>query len=719
MLLALNVNAQRLISYVDPFIGTGGHGHTFPGATVPFGMVQLSPDNGRSAWDWCSGYFYADSVIAGFSHMHLSGTGIGDWEDISVMPENRIITDTADLGRTTFSHRNEKASPGFYEVKMDNGITAKLSATEHCGFHDYSYPASVSPVIKLDLGYHEDWDRPTSTYIKQLNDSTLAGYRYSTGWAQTQRVYFVLRSSVPFKKLYLTAEGKPVTADEAKGVMVIGQLLFKEKTNKNIKLKVALSTVSTAKALIALNEIKGWDINRVKAAAEAKWEHELSKMQIKTNDLRLKRIFYTGLYHTCIAPSLYSDADGQYQNAKGEVHQMPAGQQRYTTYSLWDTFRALDPLYTVIQTERYTGIINSMLAFYKENGLLPVWDLSSNETNCMTGYHAVPVIADAVLKGIKGIDVQLAYKAMKASATQNGRGVPTYRQYGFEPYDKYGASVTVTLEYAYDDWCIAQVAKKLGNNADYQSFMKRSASWMNVFDPISGFMRAKNSDGSWVKPFDPFYSEHNPDRAMFMEGDAWQYTFFVPQDVDGLIRSYGGRENFVKKLDSLFAVTSQMHGEDQSPDISGMIGQYAHGNEPSHHVAYLYDYAGEPWKTQSRVRMVIDSLYHDQPDGYAGNEDCGQMSAWVIWSISGLYPVNPASGKYMFGSPAANEVTIKTAAGKFTIKADNNSSSNVYIQSVKLNGKPYYKNYITHADMLRGGTLEMVMGAHPAKYFKD
>jgi len=291
MLLALNAHAQRLISYVDPFIGTGGHGHTFPGATVPFGMVQLSPDNGRSAWDWCSGYFYADSVIAGFSHMHLSGTGIGDWEDISVMPENRVITDTADLGRTTFSHRNEKASPGFYEVKMNNGITAKLSAAEHCGFHDYTYPASVSPVIKLDLGYHEDWDRPTSTYIKQLNDSTLAGYRYSTGWAQTQRVYFVLRSSVPFKKLYLTVDGKPVSADEVKGVMVVGQLLFKEKTNNNIKLKVALSTVSSAKALIALNEIQGWDINRVKAAAEAKWEHELSKMQIKTNDLRLKRIF--------------------------------------------------------------------------------------------------------------------------------------------------------------------------------------------------------------------------------------------------------------------------------------------------------------------------------------------------------------------------------------------------------------------------------------------
>lgn len=717
LLFGLNANAQRLITYVDPFIGTGGHGHTFPGATVPFGMVQLSPDNGRGGWDWTSGYYYADSVITGFSHMHLSGTGIGDWQDISVMPENKLIADTADHGRTTFSHRDEKANPGFYQVKMDNGITAKLSATEHCGFHEYTFPAQISPVIKVDLGYHQNWDSPTSTYIKQLNDSTLAGYRYSTGWAQTQRVYFVLRSNVPFKKLYLTVNGKPVSAEEAKGMMVVGQLLFKEKSGNRIKLKVALSTVSTDKALIALSEIKGWDIAQVKARAEAKWEHELSKMQIKTNDLRLKRIFYTGLYHTCIAPSLYSDADGQYQTAQGEIHQMPAGEQRYTTYSLWDTFRALNPLYTIIQTERYTGILNSMLAFYKENGLLPVWDLSANETNCMTGYHAVPVLADAILKDIKGIDVQLAYKAMRASAMQNVRGGPAYRQYGYVPYDKYGASVTVTLEYSYDDWCIAQVAKKLGYKDDYQYFMKRSEGWKNVFDPALGFVRAKNADGTWVKPFDPFYSEHNPDKAMFMEGDSWQYSFFVPQDVEGLIKNYGGNQNFVNKLDSLFSVTSQMHGEDQSPDISGMIGQYAHGNEPSHHVAYLYDYAGMPWKTQSRVRMIIDTMYHDKPDGYAGNEDCGQMSAWAIWSIAGLYPVNPASGRYMFGSPAADELVIKTARGKFAIKTKNNSHKNVYVQSITLNGRPYNKNYITHADIIRGGILEMTMGPQPGKPF--
>jgi predicted alpha-1,2-mannosidase len=713
-LLKITAQAQhKLITYVDPFIGTGGHGHTFPGATVPFGMVQLSPDNGRTGWDWCGGYYYGDSVITGFSHMHLSGTGIGDWCDISVMPENKLITDTADHGQTTFSHANEQASPGYYRVKMDNGIEAKLSATEHCGFHEYSFPAKVAPVIKLNLGYHQNWDKPTETYLKKLNDSTIIGYRYSTGWAQVQRVYFALRTSKSFGKMYLTANGSPLSANEARAEAVIGQLLFSSAKNNKIELKVALSTVNAEKALMALNEIKGWNINNVKHDAETKWEHELSKIQIKTNNIHLKRIFYTGLYHTCIAPSQYSDADGTYQNAKGEIHQMPLGQQRYTAYSLWDTFRALDPLYTVIQTERHTSIINSMLAFYKENGLLPVWDLSTNETNCMTGYHAVPVLADAILKGIKGINIPLAYQAMKASAMENIRGCNYYRQYGYIPQDKYGASVTNTLEYAYDDWCIAQVAKKIGNTNDYSYFMKRSASWKEVFDPISGFMRAKNSNGTWVTPFDPFYSEHNPDKAMFMEGDAWQYSFFVPQDVDGLMASYGGKERFVRRLDSLFSVTSVMHGEDQSPDISGMIGQYAHGNEPSHHVAYLYDYAGMPWKTQSRVRMIIDSLYHDQPDGYAGNEDCGQMSAWAIWSIAGLYPVNPASGRYMFGSPAADEISIKTAKGIFTIKAKNNSSKNVYVQAITLNGKPYTKDYLTHADLLKGGTLAFIMGPKP------
>jgi predicted alpha-1,2-mannosidase len=704
---------NKLIRYVDPFIGTGGHGHTFPGATVPFGMIQLSPDNGREGWDWCGGYNYSDSLITGFSHTHLSGTGIGDWYDISVMPQNKLVTDTANHGRAKFKHQNEKASPGFYQVKMDNGITARLTTTERCGLHDYTFAAGVAPVVKVDLGFRINWDKPTETYIRQVNDSTIVGYRYSTGWAKVQRIYFALRTSVPFKQLYLKADGANVNDKQAKARSVVGQLLFAANSNNRVMLKVALSSVSTDKATDALNEINGWRFDAVKQQAESKWEHELSKVQIETQDVKLKRVFYSALYHTCIAPSLYSDKDGSYQNVKGEVHQMPAGQQRYTVYSLWDTFRALNPLFTLTQTEKYSGMLNTMMKFYQENGLLPIWDLSTDETNCMTGYHAVPVLADAVLKGTGNLNAQQVYQAMKKSAMQNIRGTNFYRQYGYLPQDKMGSSVTITLEYAYDDWCIAQVAKKLGYAKDYTEFMKRAASWQQLFDTRIGFARAKNANGTWVVPFDPYYSEHDADKAMFTEGNSWQHTFFVPQDVKGLAMKYGSYQNFAKKLDSLFSVSSKMTGENQSPDVSGLIGQYAHGNEPSHHIAYLYDYAGMPWKTQERVRMIVDSMYHDRPNGYAGNEDCGQMSAWAVWSISGLYPVNPASGKYMFGSPSANQVTITTGNKKFVINAAHNSKENVYIQSVKLNGKPYHKAYVLHQDVVKGGTLDFVMGPKP------
>ncbi|MBS7563732.1 GH92 family glycosyl hydrolase [Mucilaginibacter sp. Bleaf8] len=719
LISAVHVNAQKkLTQYVDPFIGTGGHGHTFPGATVPFGMVQLSPDNGRGGWDWCGGYYYGDSTITGFSHTHLSGTGIGDWYDISVMPQNELNTDTTDHGKTTFKHSSEKASPGYYHVQMDNGITADLTTTERCGLHAYTFPAKVAPVVKINLGFHINWDKPTETYLKQLNDSTLVGYRYSTGWAGIQRVYFAVRSSVPFKQLYLKADRQAVNGAEAKAASVVGQLQFTSATQNKVMLKVALSSVNTDKALLALNEIKSWNFNGVKQQAEAKWERELAKVQITTQNVHLKRVFYTALYHTCVAPALYSDQDGSYQNAKGEVHQMPAGMQRYTEYSLWDTFRALNPLLTITQPEKYSGMLNTMLAFYRENGLLPVWDLSTYETNCMTGYHAVPVLADAILKGIGNVNAQEAYQAMKKSAMQDIRGTNFYRQYGYIPQDKFGSSVTITFEYAYDDWCIAQVAQKLGYKDDYAYFMKRSASWAQLFDSRIGFARAKNANGSWVTPFDPYFSEHDPDKAMFTEGNSWQHTFFVPQDVKGLAMKYGSNTRFVQKLDSLFSVSSKMTGANQSPDVSGLIGQYAHGNEPSHHIAYLYNYAGMPWKSQERVRMIVDSMYHDRPDGYAGNEDCGQMSAWGVWSIAGLYPVNPASGKYVFGSPSADEVIITTSKGKFTIKANSNSKKNVYIQSVKLNGKPYHKAYITHQDVLSGGRLEFVMGPRPNKAYQ-
>ncbi|MEH6306998.1 GH92 family glycosyl hydrolase [Olivibacter sp. CPCC 100613] len=718
--LLAGAQERKLVDYVDPFIGTGGHGHTFPGATVPFGMVQLSPDNGQAGWDWCSGYHYSENHIAGFSHTHLSGTGIGDWLDISVMPLLYPLNDeTADI-RATFSHSNEKASPGYYEVEFDNKIKAELTATERVGYHRYQFPNQSVPVLRLDLGFHLNWDSPTETYVKVLDDSTLIGYRYSTGWAKVQRVYFALRTSKPFKEAVLAGHGVQsaqikAAKTEEKGKGISAQLVFDEQ-QKNIEIKVALSMTDENRALQALQEIKDWNFERVKTDAANKWEHELQKVQVSSSDEKLKRVFYTALYHTSIAPSLFSDADGTYKNVSGKVLKMANNDQRYTVYSLWDTFRALNPLFTVTQPEKYTGLLNSMLAFYDENGLLPVWDLSTWETNTMTGYHAIPVIADAILKDWPGIDKEKAYKAMLASAFQTGRGVPEYIKYGYMPQDKMGHSASVTLEYGYDDWCIAQVAKKLGKEDDYLKFSKRAQAYQHIFDKKTGFMRAKNSDGNFVLPFDPYLSEHDEVKAQYVEGNAWQHSFFVPHDVRGLANLYGGSDKLSQKLDSLFSVNSELTGGNTSPDVSGMIGQYAHGNEPSHHIAYMYSFLGEPWKTQERVRQIVDSMYHDQPDGYAGNEDCGQMSAWAVWSIAGIYPANPASSQYVIGSPAADEVVFRPGGGKeLRFKAINNSKENIYVQEVRFNGKKYDKTYFSHADIINGGEIEFIMGAKPNK----
>ncbi|MEO6547759.1 MAG: GH92 family glycosyl hydrolase [Ferruginibacter sp.] len=717
MAVPTKLTAQQLTKYVDPFIGTGGHGHTYPGATVPFGMIQLSPDNGSQGWDWCSGYHYTDSMIAGFSHTHLSGTGIGDYCDISVMPSNGLVNDTITLYRQKFSHKNEKASPGFYAVTLDNGIKAAFTTTERCGLLQYTFPKGTEPVIRINLGFAINWDTPVETFIQQLNDSTIVGYRYSKGWTQTQRVYFAVRTNAPFSKLYLANGKETLPGNTAKGKMIKGQLMFKNVGGQTIMMKLALSSVSTDKALIALKEINGWSFNTVRKEAEAKWEIELQKIAVKSTDEPAKRIFYTALYHTCLAPVLYSDKDGSYQNAKGQVKRMPVG-QRYNVFSLWDTFRALNPLFTITQPGRITALINTMLAFYDENGLLPVWDLSTFETNTMTGYHAIPVIADAILKNTGGIDYQKAYAAMKKSAMQDARGANFYRQYGYVPQDKYGSSVTVTVEYAYDDWCIAQVAKKLQKMEDYTIFMKRSAAWKNLFDSSTGFIRAKNSDGGWVSPFDPYLSEHDEHKAMYTEGNAWQHSFFVPHDVAALAGAHGGNAPFIQKLDSLFSVSSELNGANTSPDVSGLIGQYAHGNEPSHHIAYMYSFAGAAWKTQEKVRVIIDSMYHDRTDGYAGNEDCGQMSAWGVWSMAGLYPENPSGGQYVFGSPQFDEVKFNLAGNKnFTIKTKHGGKGRPYIQQVFLNGRPYTKTYIEHTSMIKGGLLEIEMGENPNKSF--
>ncbi|RVU02906.1 glycoside hydrolase family 92 protein [Mucilaginibacter limnophilus] len=705
-------SAQKLTSFVDPFIGTGGHGHTYPGATVPFGMVQLSPDNGRNGWDWSSGYHYSDTAIVGFSHTHLSGTGIGDWCDILTVP---LVTHKADTGVTRFgfSHANETAKPGYYKVKLNNGIIAELTATERCGYHKYTFPAGSLPAIKFDLGFFINSDKPVEGCIHKVNDSTIVGYRYSTGWANKQGVYFAARTSVPFKQLLLSADKKQHQAGtETKAEYVGAQLLF-EKAGV-VLLKVGLSSVNEEKALAAIGEIGNYSFNQIYTAADSKWEKELQKIKITSADDDAKKIFYTALYHTCMAPVLYSDVDGAYQNAKGEF--IKGSGQRYTVYSLWDTFRALNPLFTLIQPERNTDILNSIMAFYNENGALPVWDLSTNETNTMVGYHAIPVLADAILKGVTTIDAQKAYAAMRKSAFQNVRGTPDYIKYGYIPKEKLTQSASVTIEYAYDDWCIAQVAKKLGYMDDYLLFSKRAMSYLNLFDKTTGFIRGKHADGKWVEPFDPFHSEHDGANSVYTEGNAWQHSFFAPHDVRGLAKAHGSNEALLKKLDQLFNASSEVTGENVSMDISGLIGQYVHGNEPSHHIAYMYTFLGQPWKTQQRVRQIVDSLYTAKPDGYAGNEDCGQMSAWAVWSMVGLYPANPAGGEYVIGSPAINNAVIQLPGNKtLKINAVNNSKKNIYVAAVKWNGKPYPLTYFKHDKLLQGGTIEFIMSSIPVK----
>ena len=717
------VAAQQYTKYVDPFIGTGGHGHTFPGATVPFSLVQLSPDNGKNGWDWVSGYHFSADSIAGFSHMHLSGTGIGDWLDIAIMPLNQPVNKKDFDTRIKFSHNNEKASPGYYEVRLDNGIQAKLTSTERVGLHNYTFPKNTEPTIRLDLGHAYNWDRPMDTEIKILNDSTAIGKRYSYGWANQQHIYFAIRFNKSFNSYLLNGNKtneKQISQlnNSRQGPVnaVNAQFIFQK--IDQVDLKVALSTSSAEKAVHALNEIPNWDFNQVKSNAENQWEKELGKIKVESTDETLKKIFYSALYHTAVSPTLYSDQDGEYKNYKGEFHKMNNAGQRYTLFSLWDTFRALKPLLTITQSERYTDMMNSMLAFYDENGLLPVWDLSTFETNTMTGYHAVPVLADAVLKDIPGIDQEKAFKAMLASANQKIREVPDYIEYGYVPQDVNGGSVTSTLEYAFDDYCISLVAKKLGKKKEFEEYTKRAKNYIHLFDPNSGFMRAKLKNGKFVEPFDPFYSEHEFSKSQYIEGNAWQHSFFVPHDVRGLAKLFPKKDGLDNMLDTLFTAPSYMTGENQSPDASGFIGQYAHGNEPSHHIAYMYSYLGKPWKTQEKVRAIIDSMYHERPDGYAGNEDAGQMSAWAVWSMMGLYPASPVNGEYVFGSPALDKSDITMPNGKtFSIIAKNNSKKNIYIKSITLNGKPYKKTYITHKDMLKGGTLEFQMSDVPNQKF--
>ncbi|TKG88911.1 glycoside hydrolase family 92 protein [Puteibacter caeruleilacunae] len=711
----------NLTQFVDPFIGTAFHGHTYPGATVPFGMIQLSPDNGTSGWDWCSGYHYSDTIIAGFSHLHLSGTGIGDLADISVMPTNKEIAakhfeagkSYQDFYRSGFSHDNEKAKPGYYQVLLnDDQINVELSTTKRVGFHRYTYSNAKNKSLILDLGFQINWDKPDDTYIKVVSNDMIIGHRYSKGWANYQKVHFAIKFSQPFTKMEtFLAEGND---KEARGKEVKGVFKFDDKASNELLVKVAVSSASTDGAIKNLESDKNdWNFDQVVAKADEIWNNELKKIEIKGNNKDNKVVFYTALYHSFLAPYIFSDVDGGYKGYENTT-KYTNGYTKYTVLSLWDTFRALKPLFTITQPDLTNDIIKSMLDQYQETGLLPVWELQGNETNCMIGYNAIPVIADAMLKGIGDFDKELAFEAMKASSMSNLAGLDHYRKFGYIPSDLENESTSKTLEYAYDDWCIAQIAKHLGKDDDYKTYLKRSKSYAQLFDKNIRFMRGKLSNGKWAEPFDPSFSQHRKD--YFTEGNSWQWTWFVPHDVDGLKELMGGKEHFISKLDSLFKVSSELKGENVSADITGLIGQYAHGNEPSHHTVYLYNQVGQPWKTQEKVHEILTTLYTKEKDGLCGNEDCGQMSAWYVFSSMGIYPANPANGEYQFGSPLFEEAKLNLPSGKvFTIKATNLTDGNIYIQSATLNGKKLNRTYITHKELTSGGELIFEMGNSPKK----
>ncbi|WP_316820778.1 GH92 family glycosyl hydrolase [Pedobacter gandavensis] len=701
-----------LTKYVDPHIGSAAHGHVFVGANVPFGAVQLGPTNVFEGWDWCSGYNYASNTIIGFSHTHLSGTGIGDLNDILVMPatgpsqQNYV---------STFSHDREVSKAGYYSVILDKyKIKAELTSSERVGFHQYTFDkAQDQPHVMIDLKAGVGWDSPVETYVKQIDATTLVGYRLSKGWANDQRLYFAVKISQPLSHLALSDSSSMMKSDkELKGKGVKAVLHFDAINAAVLKLKVGLSPVSYENALANINaEIPGWDFNKVHQQADSKWEKELSKLKI-TADEDTKKTFYTALYHTMIAPSIFDDVNGDYRGTDKKVYHKP-GFTNYTTFSLWDTYRAYHPLFTILHQDKVSDVINSFLAIYQQQGKLPVWHLMGNETNTMIGYHAVPIIADAYLKGFRGFDVNLAYEAMKHSAMQKVEGIEYAQKLEYIPSDKVIESVAKGLEYAIDDWCIAQMAKALGKEADYKYFSERGRLYSKYFDKDINFMRGKLANGQWRTPFNPVSSKHREDD--YTEGNAWQYTWLVPQDPEGLIALFGGDRPFTKKLDTLFSMSSEM-GEGSSPDITGLIGQYAQGNEPNHHIPYLYAFAGQPWKTADRVRQITDSLYTNKPDGLCGNEDLGQMSAWYVFSAMGFYPVNPANGTYVFGSPLVNDAVIDLPGNKkFQLKAINNSKMNKYIQKAMLNGKPYKKSYLAHKDLVAGGTLILYMGSKPSK----
>lgn len=720
LLSGMTVNAQHFTEYVDPLIGSGGHGHVFVGANVPFGAVQVGPSNFYKGWDWCSGYNYGDSVIIGFPQLHLSGTGIGDLGDILIMPymgdiklDKGIETRQYSGYSSRYSHKNEKVSPGYYAVKLDDyGVEVELTASERVGYHRYKFPQGENARIIIDLKEGIN-DKSTDTYIELTDQYTIKGYRSSSGWAKKQQVFFAIRSSVPVKMFGVYENNKQISDKKGKGESIKGVITF-ARAPEEISLKVGISPVSADNALANIKvETPDWDFEKVKREALDKWEKELSKIEIETKNEADKTIFYTSLYHTMMHPSLFNDHNGDYMGSDWKVYKK-ASYNNYTIFSLWDTYRAAHPLFTITNPDRVGDFVNSMLAVFDQTGALPIWHLRGYETGTMVGISSFQVIAEAWLKGCKGFDAERAYEALKATAMSDIRGLDFVRELNPIPSDVMkNRPVATALEYAIGDACIALMARKMKKDEDYAYFKKRAESYRSYYDKETGFFRGIMSNGEWNPVFDPIKSQR-PYATDYAEGNAWQYLWLVPQDVYGLIDLLGGEEAFIDRLDQFFSLSSDPSDSDILIDLTGEIGQYAHGNEPSHHIAFLYAYAGQQWKTARLVRHIMREFYTDKPDGIIGNEDCGQMSAWYIFSSLGFYPVLTASGEYVIGSPLFDKATIHLENGNhFTIESVDNFPENIYIQSVELNGKAYSHTSITHQDIINGGTLKFRMGNKP------
>ncbi len=728
--LSAQTPAKDYTQFVNPFIGSASQGNSlsgsvFPGACVPFGLVQLSPDTYDAPEEPASGYDYTQKTIVGFSHTHLNGTGVGDLYDILVQPVTGTpLWQPGDAAkprsgyRSSFSHSTEKAHPGYYSVKLDDyNVNVELTATAHVGFHRYHFPATDSAYVLFDMDHTLDKKRNywvckiIESHIKQVDAYTVEGYRILTGWAKLRKVYFVARFDQPIQQSFFVNGRKMYT-----NVDVINgnnsKAAFRFKGNGTVQMKVALSTTGIAEAYKNLAaELPGWNFDTTVAAAKAEWNKTLSVIDAEGTTAE-QQMFYTGLYRNCIQPNNLADVDGTYSGTDFSEHLAP-DKQHYSTFSLWDTYRATHPLYTLIAPQKDAAFINSMLRQYDRYGYLPIWQLWGDENYCMIGNHAIPVIADAILKDIKGFDHEKAYQACVGSSTTDHPGAPfsVLNKYHYFPENIQSQSVSLTLEIAYDDWCVAQIAKHLGKTKDAEFFTERSTYFKNLYDKQTKFFRAKNDKGDWINPFNPLQYGGNGGNP-FTEGNAWQYYWYAPQDVPGLIALTGGEADFNVKLDSMF--TLQAKDSDVNGNASGFIGQYAHGNEPSHHVAYLFNYSGQPWKTQFYVHKILTELYDNSFTGLSGNEDCGQMSAWYVLSAMGFYPVNPASGIYVFGSPVLKHVVLRVNNGK-TFVINVNNAGKTYIQSVKLNGKEYTKNYILHSDIESGGLLEFTMGDEPNK----